>query len=213
VTTEVQTEVVHASELQDRVVERIAEIRNPDLFKSYTSELRRYKRRKGKREEIIKEEGLSLLKTTKRGFTKRVYDNAQIFVPRPERPSLNAYAYSPYSREFGSTWHAKVGGLLADPRYNRDIRPQRVEEYAATMGRGEWRDLLSDPIAITAEGDVLNGQHRIAAATRVDWEGEKGPAFLVVWNADPREAQYADGSRRTQKDEKTIATKLLSDGG
>ena len=76
------------------------------------------------------------------------------------------------------------------------------------MAAGEWRDLYSDPIAITADGHVVNGQHRMAAATQVDWEGERGPAFLVIWGVEPSEAMFADGSRRTDRDQKTIFDKV-----
>jgi hypothetical protein len=204
------TEIVRATDLRERVINRIAEIRNPELFKSYTAELGRYKRRLGKRKEITKEDGSPLLATKRRGFTKRVYDNATIFIPRPERPSPRAYGYWSYSRGGGFTTHAEVFGLLATPRYNRDIRPQRAAEYHEEMQAGRWRDLLTDPISITADGQVLNGQHRLAAAEGVDWEeAGNNPSFLVIWNADPGEALYADGSRRTQRDEKTVAARLL----
>jgi hypothetical protein len=208
--TEAKTEIVCASELQERVVERIAEIRNPEPFDSYRDELRRYKRRLGKRKEVVRITSGTLSETRERGFTVPVYDQ-DVFVPRPERPRPVAYGYSPYDRSMGFTSHAQAFGLLADARYNRDIRPERVAEYAEAMERGGWRDLLSDPIAVTADGHVLNGQHRIAAAVRVDWsEVGNDPAFLVIWNADPDESLHADGSRRTQKDEKTIAMKLVA---
>jgi hypothetical protein len=205
---EAKTEIVRASELQERVVERIAEIRNPELFASHKDELRRYKRRLGKREEKVYKKDFSRV----RGF-KVQHLGQEVFVERPERPRPPAYRYSPYDRSsgFGPSIHARVYGLLASARYNRDLRPQRVDEYHGAMLRGEWRDLLSDPIAITADGQVLNGQHRIAAATHVDWSKlDSDPAFLVIWGASPEESLHADGSRRTAKDEKTIAMKLVS---
>jgi hypothetical protein len=115
-----------------------------------------------------------------------------------------------YDRSFGFTTHADQLGVLADPRYNRDIRPHRVEEYAAEMKAGNWRDLLSDPITVTREGQVLNGQHRLAAAGDVDWSNVgNDPRFLVVWGVEPQEALYADGSRRTPKDSQTVASRLV----
>jgi hypothetical protein len=109
----------------------------------------------------------------------------------------------------GQTSHAHEYGVLASPLFNRDIRPQRVDEYTAEMRAGRWRDLLSDPIAITSGGDVINGQHRLAAASQVDWSKIKNvPAFLVVWDVSPLEARYADGSRRTDRDERVIAARV-----
>ena len=36
------------------------------------------------------------------------------------------------------------------------------------------------------------------------------PQFLVLWNVDPIEAHYVDGSRRTKRDEKMIADKPVA---
>jgi hypothetical protein len=61
---------------------------------------------------------------------------------------------------------------------------------------------------------VVNGQHRIAAATQVDWSKVKNdPLFLVVWDVNPKEALFADGSHRTHKDEEMIAKKLITTNG
>jgi hypothetical protein len=110
----------------------------------------------------------------------------------------------------GFTTHAHQSGLLANAVFNRDILPGRVEEYAAEMEAGNWRDLLSDPITITEDGQVVNGQHRLAAASGVDWDKvENDPAFLVVFGVDPTEAPYADGSSRTGRGERVIRDKLL----
>jgi hypothetical protein len=107
--------------------------------------------------------------------------------------------------------YARTFGLLADPKYNRDIRPQRVNEYIEAMRAGRWQDLLSDPISITADGHVLNGQHRISAAESVDWSKvDNDPSFLVIWGVEPTEAHFADGSRRTERDQKMIADKLVA---
>jgi hypothetical protein len=120
------------------------------------------------------------------------------------------WLYSDYNRSFGFTTHAGQYGVLADPLYNRDIRPQRVEEYAGEMRAGNWKDLLSDPITVTGDGQVLNGQHRLAAASDVDWENVgNDPRFLIVWGVQPQEALYADGSRRTPKDSQTVAGRLI----
>ena len=210
-----RTEIVRATELYERVVLRIAKIRDPESFVSYRENLRRYKRRLGKREEGIREGHFSGVRgsvsqhPTVRGFMTR-HLGQEVFVPRPSAPRPPAYGYSPYTGgAYGG--HAWEYGLLANPRYNRDIRPQRVEKYGKEMQAGEWRDLLSDPITVTADGQVLNGQHRIAAACDVDWDkAGNDPTFLVIWGADPSEALYADGSRRTHRDGETIAVKVAS---
>jgi hypothetical protein len=163
----------------------------------------------GKRKEVVVNKGTFGLRAT--GFMARVYDQ-DVFVERPTRPQPRAYGYRPYQRSSlpGPGYKAQVYGLLASPTLNRDIRSQRVDEYHEAMQRGDWRDLLSDPITVTSDGQVLNGQHRIAAASHVDWsKAGNDPAFLVVWNVEPEEALYADGSRRTKRDETMIATRLL----
>jgi hypothetical protein len=208
-----QTEVIRASELRERVIERILNLRHPEVFPNYRKELATYKRRLRGHKEVAVTKGDIFSKTKHFGFLV-THLGQEIFVARPSRPRPCAWAYSSYDRHsfLGQTtsYPSKQYGLLADPLYNREIRKQRLDEYEAAMRAGEWRDLLSDPIALTEDGHVLNGQHRLAAASRVDWnEVENDPAFLVVWGADPGEALYADGSRRTALDEKTIAVKLV----
>jgi|SRR5579862_1396982 len=209
---EPHTEIVRASEIEEKVVRRILEIREPDVFKEYRKELATYKRRLGKKteSEITQK---SLLGTTHLGvgFVAEAYGQ-KVAVLRPKEPKPRAYSYMGYDRSYGFTTHAAVNGLLSDPAYNREIRPARVDEYSEAMRAGLWRDLLSDPIAITSDGQVVNGQHRIAAVCSLDWSDDPtyDPSFLVVWNVDPAEAMHADGSRRTARDEKTIASKLLA---
>jgi hypothetical protein len=204
-----KTEVVRASELY-RVLWRIFELRYPDAMPKYRKELARYERRLGKREEITRTVGDFFSRRNVRGFVVKLYDDDH-FIQRPEPPRPTAWVHFSYDRSMGFTTHASQSGFLADPRYNREIRPTRVGEYVEVMKAGSWRDLLSDPIAVTADGHVLNGQHRLAAAADVKWdEVENDPTFLVVWGVDPKEALYADGSRRTAQDEKTIATKLVA---
>jgi hypothetical protein len=129
-----------------------------------------------------------------------------VFTARPAPLNPLAYSYSGYdkrmadsSRSYGGTLgYAREMGVLADSEHNRDIRPDRVEGYAEAMLHGEWRDLLSDPITITHDGQVINGQHRIAAAANA-WGGKyadtanrkkplfppNDPKFLVIWGAAP----------------------------
>ena len=202
-----ETQVVKASELDEKVVQRIFETRNPEAMREYRKDLAKFKRRtKGKTKQIATRSNI-LGSEKVEGYFVKVFDQV-IQIQEPKKPQPIAWQYRSYEP---GLWHAHQVGLLNDPAYNREIRLQRVLEYAASMRAGEWRDLLSDPIAITEDGQVVNGQHRLAAASRVDWSKvENDPSFLVVWGVDATEALHADGSRRTANDEKTIATKLVA---
>ncbi|MBA3737192.1 MAG: hypothetical protein H0W97_01345 [Actinobacteria bacterium] len=60
---------------------------------------------------------------------------------------------------------------------------------------------------------MVNGQHRLAALDLLEWDGSDDDGafqFLVVWDVDPSEAQFADESHRTARDQATIARKLSS---
>lgn len=46
---------------------------------------------------------------------------------------------------------------------NRPIREGKVLEYALTMEQGEWRTDVLDPICVTVNGNLINGQHRLHA--------------------------------------------------
>ncbi len=50
---------------------------------------------------------------------------------------------------------------------NRRLRPAVVDRYAADMAAGRWTP-SSDAIAISPEGRLLNGQHRLTAVVRAD---------------------------------------------
>jgi hypothetical protein len=204
------TKIVRASELEGLMWDLYRQ-RDPNARRRYKSALAKYdKRRGGKREVTRKKTGLlGDVQEGPVGFYELAEGEPQ-FVERPTFTRPVTWRYTGYDRYLGMTDHARQVGLLADPRYNREIRPSRVDEYAGEMRGGKWRDLLSDPIAITTDGQIVNGQHRIAAASQVDWtKVEHDPAFLVVLDVDPREALHADGSKRTARDEKIIAHKLM----
>lgn len=215
--SDTQTEVVRASEIQEKVVSRLRDIRSPEVKQDYRKALKQYERRLGKRKEQTFTETAMFSKRTFQGFQVEHMGQTLTF-ERPAAPAAHAWSRSGYSRSsIGGDYHsfrAQEYGLLAEGgKYNRPMREARVEEYAKEMEAGRWRDLLSDPIAITEDGYVLNGQHRIAAVCKIDWSDDPDydPAFLVIWNVDPAEALYADGSRRPDKDEKTIASKLVAE--
>lgn len=209
-----ESQVVRASQLQELVINRIGALRNPDARAKYEKKLAQYKRRLGNRKEEmvdVKERGgLFTVSRRELGFVVDVYDE-KVPISRPTPPEYVAWSYSAYDRSGGFTSHARSYGLLADSAYNREIRPDRVAAYQEKMQAGEWRDVFSDPIAVTPDGQVENGQHRLAAASRVDWSiVENDPQFLVLWGVDPSEALYADRSRRTDRDQRVIATKIAS---
>jgi hypothetical protein len=209
-----KTEIVHASQIQELVINKIRDLRDPSIMAKYREELAQYKRRLGKPKEstlkvTIRGELVSTTQT-RVGFTVDVYGTA-VPVLRPEKPPAIAWEYHGYDRFLGFTTHAKQSGVLADSRYNRDIRPERVERYREVMEAGEWRDLLSDPITVTDDGEVINGQHRLAAACAVDWSKvENDPALLVIWGVDPAEAIHADASKRTDRDQRIVAEKQVT---
>jgi hypothetical protein len=208
------TEIVHASKMRE-LVQQIFEKREPAAIAEYEEALAEYERgckRRRAREIVVREKRAFHTTTETRGYNyvDRKTGEAH-FIERPARPQRCAYSYMGYDRSSGFVTHAQTGGLLASAKYNREISNARVKTYAETMMAGEWRDLFSDPIAITADGHVLNGQHRIAAATQIHFEAEHvDPAFLVIWDVDPHEAQFADNSKRTAKDQKQISDKLIT---
>lgn len=46
---------------------------------------------------------------------------------------------------------------------NRPLRRRRVMEYAKAMETGEWSSDVVDPICISVNGNLMNGQHRLMA--------------------------------------------------
>lgn len=210
-----KTEIVHASELRDKVARRIVDLREPSRHKEYAKNLAAYKRRLGKKVEVVSRvgtvfhEGVALAFRGAVGFHV-VVDGKPEFVERPQLGDPPMLVHMGYTRgSYGRK--ARDLGVLPNSLYNRDLRPQRVEEYETVMRAGKWADLLSDPLTITDDGQVVNGQHRIAACVRVDWSDvDNDPSFLVVWGVSPGEALLADGSRRTHKDEATIGVKIAS---
>lgn len=215
----IRTETVTASELYERVILPVARLQDPafvEAEKEFPKKLAAYEKERGDRPEAEGADGI--FKAA--GFYEIGPDGKPVFTPRPRKPGKMAYYYTPYDRTAGFVDHATQRGILPGSLHNRDIRNERVETYAAIMGAGEWRDLLSDPIAITAAGEVLNGQHRLSAAYLVErgpeWSGDgwdqvsNDPLFMVIWGVDPAEALYADGSKRTAKDQATIGQKLAS---
>jgi hypothetical protein len=211
--SEIKTVVTRGSELS-RLAYNIMEMREPEAVAEYQDALRKYNRRRRGRAEVTRkftEEsgpmGMFASTTKRTGFEIKRMGGAE-FVERPKHPYRRMWSYLSYAK---GAWKSGQGGLLANGgKYNRPVSPQRVEKYSEAMQAGEWQDLLSDPITITADGEVINGQHRLAAAADVDWsKAPNDPRFLVVTGADPAEIHFADKSKRTGNDVAVIAEKAL----
>ena len=206
------TSVIAGSELRG-VARAIWHARGgTETVAEYEKKLKVYLRDLGKREEAIHTTPgfMGIGKgTTATGFFFTKFGQ-EVFVPRPESPKIKVYGHSDYSPgPYGG--RASTYGLLSRSTVNREIRHQRVADYAYAMQRGEWRDLLSDPITVTHDGEIVNGQHRLAAANQVDWDkAPNDPKFLVVWGVSAAEALHADLARRTNKDQATIFSKLVT---
>jgi hypothetical protein len=88
---------------------------------------------------------------------------------------------------------------------NRPISLARTDLYADEMEAGRWY-FTPDPIVITDEGYVVNGQHRLGAADAVDWsQSADVPQFLVVWGVDKKTALLMDEAKRSADDRRHIA--------
>jgi hypothetical protein len=53
--------------------------------------------------------------------------------------------------------------ILLKNECNRNIRQRDVEMYSKFMKKGSWRQDLGEPIHLSVNGRVLNGQHRLNA--------------------------------------------------
>ena len=79
---------------------------------------------------------------------------------------------------------------------NRSIRQARVEKLSHAISLGQWQ-LTHQPLAITTDGAVLDGQHRLQAIVMADKEVE----MLVVRDAAPETFSVVDtGAARTTGD-------------
>lgn len=93
---------------------------------------------------------------------------------------------------------------------NRDLNANRVNEYLNTMMGGNWW-FTPDPVVVTLDGYIINGQHRLAAAEQFAAEdSESAPQFVVVWGVDKRAAILMDESRRSATDRRDIAMRYAA---
>jgi hypothetical protein len=74
--------------------------------------------------------------------------------------------------------------------HNRGVVTARVDQYAADMRRGEWR-VNGEAIKISADGKILDGQHRLLAVLEADVAIET----LVITGLEPDAQETMDQGR------------------
>lgn len=91
--------------------------------------------------------------------------------------------------------------LQRNPK-NRNLSKRAVENLAAAITRGEW-SLNGASIVFDADGNLLDGQHRLAAIVLAGKEVES----VVTWGVDPHAQTTMDfggGGRRSLSDQLTM---------
>jgi len=83
-------------------------------------------------------------------------------------------------------WAAEILGAQAAGG-NRTPRRRVVDKYAHEMNSGRWRPHAA-AIHITAEGRLLNGQHRLMAVVKCGFP----VAMAILFNADPEDMPVMD---------------------
>jgi hypothetical protein len=91
---------------------------------------------------------------------------------------------------------AVAGKMLVANRNNRSLRKQLVERYARDMQAGRWQ-FTGEAIKFGADGELLDGQHRLAAIVKADV-----PVTMLVIRDLERDAQDVmdTGTKRTPAD-------------
>jgi hypothetical protein len=71
------------------------------------------------------------------------------------------------------TWvtPAKAKKLLDRGGVNRNLSPSAVEKLRKDMESGRWADDTAETVKVSAEGQVLDGQHRLEALAGSDLDG------------------------------------------
>lgn len=130
-----------------------------------------------------------------------------------ELPSVVARAYAIRHGDEGTPELAVALDFLAGggiTELNREMQPRRTEGYAESMRLGEWWS-TPDPVCISPDGCILNGQHRLLAAMQLARQRRSVPdatrdaEFVVVWDVTEKAALLMDESRRTEQDRRRIA--------
>lgn len=103
---------------------------------------------------------------------------------------------------------------LAKNPANRNLRTRIVTKYATDMRGGDWVPEAADPIRRDADGNLLDGQHRLAAVIESD-----AAIWMLVASGVAREAQavmdtgigrnYADQIRMQGKANYSVLASVL----
>lgn len=85
---------------------------------------------------------------------------------------------------------------LARNKGNRNIRANKVAQYAHDMARGAWM-MTGETIKFDTNGDLVDGQHRLMAVI----EADATVRVAVQFGLDPEARHYVDtGAARTAQD-------------
>lgn len=149
--TEPKVQIISAAQVPG-LLEQILAIRNPELHA---------KRRRGRKNDSARAKNWNPKVKDKKITIPAGADIADAmglalaavrFTEAPKRPV-------PLAHGVGVIGRSSVTDL------NRDLNDRKVRAYLSAMIAGEWV-LAPDAVAITAEGLVINGQHRLEAARR-----------------------------------------------
>lgn len=90
---------------------------------------------------------------------------------------------------------------------NRTIRKGKFTQFKSDLLNGRWRESLGDPIRFDVEGNLCDGQHRLAALIAVDQEQPGITLTVPVVRGIPVEDKVAidTGTSRTAGDQLKIA--------
>lgn len=87
--------------------------------------------------------------------------------------------------------------ILKNNPSNRTMVNTKIKQYAFDMGRNAWRDDTAEPIKLTENGRLVDGQHRLSAVILAD----KSVPFVFAYNVSLEAMKIIDtGLKRTNAD-------------
>lgn len=129
--------------------------------------------------------------------TYKMYRGGQIEALFREIFALQTSAGWQDERDFAA-WYARKGWRYGPPHdpgivpgalfhpvsLAHGLSDTKAAKYRQEMQTGQWSD-ATDPIVVLADGEVIDGHHRLTAASEVDWETVPNrPLFTVVFRSD-----------------------------